>query len=125
MSNYSQLYWLTRLDAIYVTLFIGLLLSGLALIILHVVIAVESQWEDEKIVAKWRKKLNKLLYIFIPCLLLSLFMPSKQEVIFIYAGGKTMDFIQSDTSINKIPAQTTKLITDYLDKQIKDAKETK
>ena len=38
------------------------------------------------------------------------------------AGGKTMDFIESDTSINKIPAQTTKLITNYLEQQIKEVK---
>ena len=48
----------------------------------------------------------------------ALFIPSKNDVIFIIAGGKTIDFIKSDTSINKIPAQTTKLITDYLQEQI-------
>jgi len=49
-------------------------------------------------------------------------MPSKNDMILIYAGGKTMDYVQKDTSLQKIPYQTTAIISDYLDKTIKEMK---
>lgn len=54
------------------------------------------------------------------------FLPTQKEAIMIIAGGKTMDFIQKDTSVRKIPHQTTEFISEYLDKQIKElSKEAK
>ena len=64
-----------------------------------------------------KKVCYPLLFISI---VLATFLPSKDDMILIYAGGKAMDFVQADSSINKIPAQTTKFIKDYLDKQVKE-----
>jgi hypothetical protein len=121
METTTQLYWLTRLDGIStafivicVASFIGLLFS----FIFYTSEVTSSYGVDEKLVTNLKKWLNKCSIIFTISLILALFTPSKNDVIFIIAGGKTIDFIKSDTSINKIPAQTTKLITDYLQEQI-------
>jgi regulator of protease activity HflC (stomatin/prohibitin superfamily) len=122
MNNYQQLYWLTRLDSIQSLCITILIFVGLFILIVHIVAAVEAEWTEHETIKKWRTLANKGFYFLIPAILLLTFLPSKDEVIFIYAGGKTMDFIQEDSSINKIPAQTTKLITDYLDNKIKETK---
>ena len=73
-----------------------------------------------------RKRAIKLLSpLIIIAACIRLFLPTKNEMIMIYAGGKAMDFVQQDSSINKIPAQSTKIISDYLDKTIEDLKEDK
>lgn len=56
---------------------------------------------------------------------IALLIPTKGEIIFISAGGKTIDFIKSDSSINKIPSQSTKLITDFMQDQIEKMKDKK
>lgn len=55
-------------------------------------------------------------------MLVLIFLPTRNEVIAIYAGGKTLDFAQQDSSLAKIPAQTTEVISNYLDKMIKEEK---
>ena len=123
LNNYSQLYWLTRLDGIKGFSVTVLVICGILSIATFLWVAIEGNWMDEEKLnplKKWRNGLFIATFVFG---LISIFIPTKNEMIFIYAGGKTMDFIDSDTSINKIPAQTTKIITDYLEKQIKETNE--
>ncbi len=127
MSNYSKMYWLTRLDCIS-DLFIWLIIvSAIVIIIFIIAKAVsisDSTTQEKEVVIRCFKKRQWVLNLSIPILITSVigvtFLPTKDAMIYIYAGGKTMDFIQSDSSINKLPAQTTKLISDYLDKNIKE-----
>ena len=56
------------------------------------------------------------------CIIITNLIPSKKEAIVILAGGKTMDFVQSDSSLSKIPHQATTIISSYLDKTIKEIK---
>lgn len=123
LNNYSQLYWLTRLDGIKGFSVTVLVICGILAFATFLFLAIEGEWMDKeksKPLKKWRNGLFIATFVFG---LISIFIPTKNEMIFIYAGGKTMDFIDIDTSINKIPAQTTKIITDYLEKQIKETNE--
>ena len=128
MSNYSKMYWLTRLDSIQGLLIFLAIISAVGLILYYIGRGTTGEFDYGE--TKERKKegflksydwVRKLCYrmLFISVVLVT-FLPSKDDMILIYAGGKTMDFVQSDYSINKIPAQTTKFITDYLDKQVKE-----
>jgi len=72
---------------------------------------------------KWHRVLSFVFAIISGISLI--FIPSRDEAIMILAGGKTMDYIQSDTSLNKLPYQTTQIISEYLDKKIKDLKTDK
>jgi hypothetical protein len=130
MDNYSKIYWLTRLDSIQSACIVLLILSIVAIFlyaVLYPLWRVEND-EDEDI-PKYGKTygIYKRIAIWVGsiCLLIITFLPSKNEMILIYAGGKTMNYIESDTSLQKIPYQTTTIISDYLDKQIKDLKEEK
>lgn len=125
MQTTTQLYWLTRLDGISTTFAVICVLSFIGLVFSFIFYQSEitsSYGKDEELANNFKKWVNKSLIIFIISLIPTLFIPTKEDVIFIIAGGKTIDFVKSDTSINKIPAQTTKLITDYLDNKIKEFK---
>jgi len=130
MNNYTKLYWLTRLDginALFCTLLVVSILAILAIIIGNLMgMDMDSCYRESEVIErkKFRQKIQgylKWLYIvaFLSCLVV-VFLPTQKEAIIIVAGGKTMNYIQSDTSLQKIPHQTTKIISDYMDKQIKE-----
>ncbi len=131
-SNTQGLYWLTRVDS-FKHLLNG---TAIALLIIIVIITIgsfmsadfdEFTYDKEKLKNRkstreyFKSKIKWMLPLALSCCIVSVFIPCKNDIIFIVAGGKTMDFVESDTSINKIPAQTTKLITNYLEQQIKEA----
>ena len=127
MSNYSKLYWLTRLDNILGVFMFLVIASGIILIIYHIIKMVDCYDKEEKKEFDVNYGIIRKIALFIlPIgLVIIMFMPSKNDMIIIYAGGKTMDYVQSDTSLSKIPYQTTAIITQYLDKSLKEIKETK
>jgi uncharacterized membrane protein len=122
MNNYAKLYWLTRLDNITIALSVLLCLSLVVLIFYLVHLFVEGY--DAEDLAAHKKRYGKYINMSIWSLVISsivlVFMPTKNDLILIYAGGKTMDYVQSDTSLSKIPYQTTAIISQYLDKSIKE-----
>jgi len=130
MSTYSKLYWLTRLDsihALFLTFAIVLAVAGIAVIIYavmslgfddnhHGVELTKRRNERKKITSKlWMAFVGSALFG-----ILTTFIPTKNEAIFIVAGGKTIDWVQQDSSMNKIPSQTTLIISDFLEKQIRE-----
>lgn len=133
MSNIALIYWLTRLSSIsdfFLTLgvisaaIISLGLSGYSVAIL------DSYRDEEKI--EYRQKRKKFFNkIWVPMLLFVLFIltPNTKEAMLIIAGGKTMDYVQSDTSLQKIPYKATELILkkmeDYIDETTSDSTKTK
>lgn len=113
MSNEAKIYWLTRLDHLQPALItVGILMSVFT-ISLYFWAFLEAEDDYE-----FAKKNRKYGIIGIIILFICLFIPSKDEAILITAGGKTMDFIQNDSSINKIPSQTTAIISNFLEKQL-------
>ncbi len=128
MSNYTSLYWLTRLDALNTFFILLIVLSIVCTIIYFIVFAIQGEWEKDEVKKalrdrfekKWKKVPKTAMVLTAISSFMLVFLPTKTDIIVIFAGGKAMDFVQRDSSINKIPAQTTKIITDHLDKVIKD-----
>jgi hypothetical protein len=127
LSIYSGLYWLTRLDHIR-DMCTGVLITSIiitaALLLWHeIVVKEDSGITKEAKIDKLKRTKIRIKYIIsiaIFSVLILVFIPSKNEAIFIVAGGKTIDYIQKDTSLCKLPYQTTKFISEYLDKKIKE-----
>lgn len=125
MDNYSKIYWLTRLDNVYGFAVLACAIGFVSLFIYYVIMYLDC-FDDEnrkKYKVKYSGTRKGSIWAICVSTVLLIFLPTKQDVMMIYAGGKTMDFVQSDTSLQKIPCQTTKLISDYLDRQINDYKE--
>ncbi len=133
MSNYSKIYWLTRLDGIN-GFFIGMAIISIVLLIAIIIGNLMSKDFDqfhsgEKLKARIKTreqivgKIKYLIFTFFLGTLVAIFLPTQKEAVFIVAGGKTIDFIQKDSSIQKLPEQTTLLISTFFDKQIKEMNE--
>ena len=130
MNNYWSLYLLTRLDSLIglsigvaVILFVAVLILGVTAIMHYIEDDCEENIDERKLFrSKLIKSLKWCISVGVFFTLISALVPSRNEAIFIVAGGKTMDFIQNDTTINKIPAQTTILISEFLEKQINEVK---
>lgn len=59
---------------------------------------------------------NKIIcyFVFVMCVGVEIFLPTRNEALLIIAGGKTIEFIKKDTSTQKVPGQVTKLVSDAL-----------
>ena len=124
MNNYSKIYWLTRLDNIQAFFTTAFAISLIILLVYHLIMLYLSFDSDVKEYNRnWSKYRNISLWVGLISGIFLVFIPTKNDMILIYAGGKTMDFVQSDTSLSKIPYQTTSIISEYLDRSIKEVKD--
>lgn len=133
MSNIALIYWLTRLSSIsdfFLTLgVISAAIISLGLIGYSVALMDWPSDEDEIEYKQKRKKFFNKLWVPILFFVLYILTPNTKEAMLIIAGGKTMDYVQSDTSLQKIPYKATELILkkmeDYIDETTSDSTKTK
>lgn len=129
MNNTFSLYLLTRLDSL--SEFTGLiafclfLLFAVLIVVSLVQIDTAYDEEDKKPHIASRDKYIKRLWIPIVLSLICVFTPTTKEAMFIYAGGKTLDYVQKDTSLQKIPFKATELILHKMDEYLNDSTTTK
>lgn len=138
MNSYFLIYFLTRVDAI-ITL-IGLLIAFFAVatsipFLYHMIVSDFDfdlpSYVDEKSnygrKARTHQKLKKMKRWSIPFLilfiLLQIALPSKTDLIYIVAGGKTLDFVKTDKSIQEIPGNTTEIVNNVLKLGVKELEE--
>ena len=123
MGYTSSIYWLTRLDGIN-GLFMTLLVLGIILLFLYFMamgISNDFDRDDMKDFStryKWSKRWFIIMIIFGG--LGATFTPTTKEAIFIIAGGKTLDYVSKDTSLNKIPGQISTITSTWLEKKLNE-----
>lgn len=134
MSNTLFIYLLTRLSSIQ-GLFVGLaIFTGLCT--LGYFVYTMSQYDtwsdekpDEKKVATGQKGMKRWGITSIMFILLAVMTPDTKEAILIVAGSKTLDYVQKDTSLQKIPYKATELVLkkmeEYIDETTSDSTKTK
>jgi hypothetical protein len=133
MSNIALIYWLTRLSSIS-GFFLALSVISIAIVSIGIAgysVAMIDCWTDDK-TAKYKIARKKIIgKTWIPILLTIVYIltPNTKEAMLIIAGGKTMDYVQSDTSLQKIPYKATELILkkmeDYINETTSDSTKTK
>lgn len=70
-----------------------------------------------------KKHLNILKKSVIPTiiiLMLTLFVPSKKELLFIYGVGGTFDYIKENPTAQKLPDKFIKVMDNWADMQLKN-----
>jgi len=132
MTNTFFIYLATRLSgiqnvSIIVAVFSGVLLCGL---ILYRYIELDETYEYDKERIQKRIAINKrntktVKNAFLISIFFAVFTPDTKEAIMIYAGGKTLDYVQKDTSLQKIPYKATELIIKKMDQYLNDSTTTK
>lgn len=133
MSNIALIYWLTRLSSIS-NLFFGLgMLSGIFIfvgVLAYTFMIMDFPSDEDEIEYKQkRKKFFNKIWVPILFFVLNILTPNTKEAMLIIAGGKTLDYVQSDTALQKIPYKATELILkkmeDYIDETTSDSTKTK
>ena len=134
MSNTLFIYLLTRLSSIQ-GLFVGLaIFTGMCA--LGYFIYTMSQYDifygekpDEKKIAAGHKGMKRWGITSIIFILFAVMTPDTKEAILIVAGSKTLDYVQKDTSLQKIPYKATELVLkkmeEYIDETTSDSAKTK
>lgn len=129
----ALIYWLTRLSSIS-DLFFGLgMLSSIFIfvgVLAYTFMIMDFPSDEDEIEYKQkRKKFFNKIWVPILFFVLNILTPNTKEAMLIIAGGKTMDYVQSDTSLQKIPYKATELILkkmeDYINETTSDSTKTK
>lgn len=123
MSNSFWIYLITRLD-----IFIGLsmafaIISALFTVVTYAWKSMEfsEDYEGDRIkIVRANKTIKLSLRICIIFTVVASLLPSSKEAIMIYAGGKTMDYIQQDTSLQKIPYKATEIVIKKMDEYLNE-----
>ena len=123
MSNSFWIYLITRLD-----IFIGLsmafaIISALFTVVTYAWKSMEfsEDYEGDRIkIVRANKTIKLALRICIIFTVVASLLPSSKEAIMIYAGGKTMDYIQQDTSLQKIPYKATEIVIKKMDEYLNE-----
>ena len=118
MDSYEKLYWLTRLHVIENFSFTVVIIGSTFIVCRFIYNGITYYLEDEDAPSlKWYR--HAFFWpVYIGCIASLIFIPTQKEAIVIFAGGKTMDFIEQDSSITKIPAQTTSIISMFMEKEM-------
>jgi len=134
MNNTFFIYLATRLSGIQAISVSIVVASGIALLVLMLYrlielddnlvyeYKVEQTTKRIEINSKRQKIARRFLFI---SLFFAVFTPDTKEAIMIYAGGKTLDYVQKDTSLQKIPYKATELILKKMDQYLNDSTITK
>lgn len=114
----TSIYWLTRLDNISSFFTAVFALSCIAILVMLAFRGISYIEENEY------KRKNWLLGIFIFTAIIGAFgvtlTPTTKEAIFIVAGGKTLDYVSKDTSLQKIPGQITNITSTWLENKLNE-----
>jgi hypothetical protein len=123
MSYTIGLYFLNRLDTFRTILSIMIILGGAGLALYYFFKVMSTDFDKIKMeeyssANKWTRR--TLITISIIGIAGLTFIPTTKQMIFIIAGGKTLDYVSKDKSLRKIPGQVTEITTEWLDKKLKE-----
>ena len=118
-------YLLMILDSVS-TLFIVLSAISGCCLALFIILSIVGECEDptrydsfsERAKTIFKKTRKILMWIFIPSLLVALFLPSSKQAAIIFTAGSTIEYVQNNEKIQELPDKAVdclnKFIDDYL-----------
>lgn len=111
-----EIYLLTRLDYLQGFIIGIAIVLGVVLGFWCLWLTMEGNWDDEdEKKPKKRYFVALISFVFIACLI-----PTKNEAIVIFAGGKAFDYLEKDKNLQEIPHKATEIFSKYLDTKIKE-----
>ena len=114
----SEIYWLTRLDAIQGLLFILLVLSIIAVIVCFIRV-------DDDI--KNGKAKHFVISVFVSLFLMIVLVltPSTKDAIMIWGIGGTIDYIKSNDTAKQLPDKCIKALDKFVDEYMLNEEDNK
>ena len=117
----SEIYWITRLGVISTAanVIFGLSLGVLIVAFLGYLVYRFDYFYTEDELKKYDTKFRTVVIHIIPIItisaLVTLFVPSKNELIMIYGIGSTIDYIQDNDKAKELPDKVINALNIYLD----------
>lgn len=109
----STLYWFTVLSKIPVIAYITLPLITM----FGVILFVNKINDDELDINDWIERNNVKTWavcLGVISLFITIFVPSKKELILIYGGGTILEYVQNNPQAKELPDNVIKYLNDYL-----------
>lgn len=103
----TEIYWITRLEAINV-LFEFMITIPIIILIINFV----ANFVENRSVIGWRKC---RIALFIIGVLGATFVPTKSDMLLILGVGTTIDYVQSNDTINKLPDKCVDALNAWVD----------
>lgn len=114
----KEIYWLIvlgNLHIVIVTIFVTLVLIGVASLLMYA-FSESYETKEREVLSRFTMK----VYMAIICTSIVLcFTPSKEDMLAIYGIGGTIDYIQGSEKAKELPDKVVDALTEYLD-NIKD-----
>lgn len=117
----SEIYFITRLDAICTFLTATAIVSFLIAIALIVFVCNRYEMDDESWDYKRYLKYSKvcILVTIVSCVI-NVFIPTTNQALFIYGVGGMIDYIKANDTADQLPDKCVKALDKYLDNLTKD-----
>lgn len=116
--NYFLIYLITIADDIKV---FGTIMS----IILGVFIFGYSLWWSLEEYGSRLKYIKRLIALFVFTMAVAQLTPSTNKMVLIVAGGQTLNYVEKDENLQKIPYKASEVVVQYLDSKLKEIENKK
>ena len=115
----TEIYWITRLDAIGSFFFAIALITGIfGVIILMASIICYAQNELEEVPLK--KVCIGLISTCIISSFILIFIPSTKDMYMIYGVGSTIDYLKENETAKQLPDKCIKYLDKWIDENLKE-----
>ena len=105
----SELYWITRLDVIVI---ISAIIATCSFTVICVALTGPYADNEKTTLANVIKKVTPILVI---SLLITVFVPTKKDVLLIYGIGGTIDYIKSNDTAKQLPDECIKALDAWVE----------
>lgn len=105
----SEIYWITRLDAIVA---ISIIVATCSVIVFCVALISYYADNEKTTSANVIKKVTPILVI---SLLVTVFVPTKKDALLIYGIGSTIDYIKSNETAKQLPDRCIKALDTWVE----------
>jgi hypothetical protein len=108
----SDLYWITRLDAVCVMLIVVMFVAFIAMLLGFMEWNIDN---DIKRQERGRKILRLSLITFLFSVFMYVFIPDTKQALIIYGVGGTIDYVKSNDKAKQLPDKVIDVLDKYLD----------
>lgn len=105
----SEIYWISRIDAILTVLGIVCTISAVVLVCMGIMSLIDREDDlmPKEVKSKAVRRSWLILIIVVPILM---FVPSSKEVMAIWGIGKTLDYVQDNEAFQQLPDKCVKAL---------------
>ena len=113
----TEIYWLTRLAAIYSICKLGTIIGAVLFImgIILIPLGIDEFCDDDKDEKKLWRYVKMAVAAWVVCIIGVIFIPSQKEMLAIYGIGNTIDYIKNNDKAKELPDKVVDALTKYLD----------